>query len=159
MEIGADSHSNHCFFLCSWVKEMNLRQSEMVAARATAERLREKEQLLTDEIEKFRVGFQHIAQSCCTSASVRRAFLLWRQWLDQCALRIQTMQSGDFVNVKLVYWTHHTRTLVMFPTDLRNAKYAGWEHQSSREDYGAWNGDPKTSYRTTVFLSTDQPSR
>ncbi|KAG0605936.1 hypothetical protein M758_9G099600 [Ceratodon purpureus] len=39
----------------SWTEEINQRQCEMVAARAAAEKLRQKEQVLTDEIEKFRI--------------------------------------------------------------------------------------------------------
>jgi len=56
------------------VEEINLRQCEVVAARVAAEKLRQKEQVLTDEIEKFRVSFQdideEIAFSCLDSRSV-----------------------------------------------------------------------------------------
>jgi len=49
-----------CFFVCSWVEEINLRQCEIVTARVAAENLHQKEQVLTDEIEKFRVSFQDV---------------------------------------------------------------------------------------------------
>ena len=44
-----------CAYVCSWTEEINQRQCEMVAARVAAETLRQKEQVLIDEIEKFRV--------------------------------------------------------------------------------------------------------
>lgn len=43
-------------FVRSLLEEVNQRQCEISAAREIAEKLRQREQLLTDEIEKFRVS-------------------------------------------------------------------------------------------------------
>jgi hypothetical protein len=66
------------WYVCSWLEEINRRQAEMVAARVSVEKMRQRNQALTTENENLKVLAEGLSCSplwfveCCSSSSRAR---------------------------------------------------------------------------------------